>query len=78
MTESFAIDQMPSQTAVYVAPFNGIHGWYWQNRTLNNVTLTLDAAGHFTASRVFSQGGENPRPLGDEQAALDGPQRAPE
>jgi hypothetical protein len=78
MTESFVIDQMPSQTAVYVAPFNGIHGWYWQNRTLNNVTLTLDAAGHFTASRVFSEGGEHPRPLGDEQAALDGAQRAPE
>jgi hypothetical protein len=74
MTESFVIDQMPSQTAVYVAPFDGIHGWYWQNRTLNNVTVTLDASGHFTASRVFNEGGEHPRPLRDEQAALEGAQ----
>ncbi len=78
LTESFVIDQMPSQTAVYVAPFNGIHGWYWQNRTLNNVTLTLDAAGHFTGSRIFNAGGEHPRPLRDEQATLDGAAPVPE
>jgi hypothetical protein len=53
LTESFIIDDLPSQRAVYVAPFTGIHGWYWQNRTLENVT-TFDAAG------------EHPRPLSDE------------
>lgn len=78
MTESFVIDQMPSQTAAYVAPFSGIHGWYWQNRTLNPVTVTLDAAGQFTGSRVFNSGVEQPRPLRDEQAALDGAAPVPE
>ena len=70
LTESFVIeDTLPSQTAVYVAPFDGIHGWYWQNRTLDEVTLTLDAAGQITGSRTFSPAGEQPRPLADEAAA---------
>lgn len=66
LTESFVIDQLPGQTGVYVAPFTGIHGWYWQNRTLNNVTLTLDTLGAFTASRTFDAAGEHSRPLADE------------
>ena len=62
-TESFVIDDLRTQTAVYVAPFNGIHGWYWQNRTLEPVELVLDATGMFTASKIFDQAGEHDRPL---------------
>jgi len=68
LTESFVISTPPSQNGVYVAPFTGIHGWYWQNRTLEPVKLTLDTAGFFTASRTFDQSGEHPRPLADEAA----------
>jgi hypothetical protein len=63
LTESYVITDAPSQTAVYVAPFTGIHGWYWQNRTLENVKLTLDATGAFTASKTFDAAGEHDRPL---------------
>jgi hypothetical protein len=63
LTESFVIEDLGSQTAVYVAPFTGIHGWYWQNRTLENVTLTLNATGAFTGSKIFDQTGEHDRPL---------------
>lgn len=73
LTESFVIeDKVPSQTAVYVAPFEGIHGWYWQNRNLDEVTLALDATGQITASRTFDASGEHPRPLADEPASDDG------
>lgn len=73
LTESFVIEnEIPSQTAVYVAPFDGIHGWYWQNRTLDPVTLTLNATGHFTASRIFDAAGEHPRPLADEAQTAGG------
>ncbi|HWK42335.1 MAG TPA: hypothetical protein VNR60_10420 [Croceibacterium sp.] len=66
-TESFVInDSLPSQSAVYVAPYDGIHGWYWQNRNLDGVTVTLEATGQMTASRIFNQAGEHPRPLSDE------------
>jgi hypothetical protein len=70
LTESFVIeDSVPSQTAVYVAPFTGIHGWYWQNRNLDGVTVTLETTGQVTAARTFSSGAEQPRPLADEAPA---------
>jgi hypothetical protein len=40
----------------YVAPFAGIHGWYWENRTGNEVTIRLVTAGHFTESLEFRRG----------------------
>jgi hypothetical protein len=63
LTESYAITKSPSQSGVYTAPFTGIHGWYWQNRTMDNVTLTLDASGAMTTSTIFDQFGDHPREL---------------
>ena len=40
----------------YVAPFPGIHGWYWLNETDDTVTVTLDAAGYFSTSVEFLDG----------------------
>ncbi len=40
----------------YVAPFPGIHGWYWLNETDGPVTVTLHAAGFFTTSTEFLEG----------------------
>jgi hypothetical protein len=62
-TESYVITDASAQTAVYVAAFTGIHGWYWQNRTMQPVTLTLDASGAITASKIFDQSGEHDRAL---------------
>ena len=62
-TESFAITDAPAQTAVYVAPFTGIHGWFWQNQTLNPVTVSIDATGAFAGAVTFDQAGEHPREL---------------
>jgi len=67
-TESFVIDDLPAQTAIYVAPFNGIHGWYWQNRTMEPVKLTLDAVGLMTGSKIFDPAGEHDRPLAPPRA----------
>ena len=63
LTESYAITKSPSQSGVYTAQFTGIHGWYWQNRTMDNVTLTLDAAGAMSGSTIFDQFGDHPREL---------------
>ncbi len=63
LTESYAITKAPEQSGIYTAQFSGIHGWYWQNRTSDNVTVTLDAAGPMTDSTVFTQVGEFERPL---------------
>ena len=40
----------------YVAPFPGIHGWYWLNETDDTVTVTLDASGFFSTSVEFLKG----------------------
>ncbi|MXP42206.1 hypothetical protein GRI75_11200 [Altererythrobacter soli] len=63
LTESYAITKAPAQSGIYTAPFTGIHGWYWQNRTMDNVTLTLDASGAMTTSTIFDQFGDHPREL---------------
>jgi hypothetical protein len=39
----------------YVAPFAGIHGWYWLNEGAGPVTVTLHAAGFFSESIEFRE-----------------------
>lgn len=63
LTESYSIEAAKSMRGRYLAPFTGIHGWYWQNRSLEPVKLTLDASGGMTGSRIFDQVGEHPREL---------------
>ena len=38
------------------APFPGIHGWYWENTTDNEVTITLTTAGYYNLSHEFRSG----------------------
>ena len=40
----------------YVAPFPGIHGWYWLNEGADTVTVTIHAAGFFSGSTEFRPG----------------------
>ncbi len=39
----------------YVAPFPGIHGWYWLNETDRPVTVALNTAGFFEAAGEFRE-----------------------
>jgi hypothetical protein len=41
----------------YVAPYAGIHGWYWRNNTERDVTITLMSSGFYTSARLFQDGG---------------------
>jgi hypothetical protein len=52
------LDDRPAAHGSYVAPFPGIHGWYWQNRTDREVTIRFRAAGFFTESQEFRRGAE--------------------
>jgi hypothetical protein len=63
LTESYGKDAANGMRGVYIAPFSGIHGWYWQNRTMDPVKLTLDATGGFTTSTLFDQTGQHDRPI---------------
>jgi hypothetical protein len=39
--------EQSSGRGTLVAPFDGTHGWYWQNNTENPVTVTVDASGFY-------------------------------
>lgn len=75
MTESYGVGDAQAMQGLYVAPFTGIHGWYWQNRTLDNVTLTLETTGGFTHSTIFDGPSPTERPISGAEAA---PTRLPE
>jgi len=40
----------------YSAPFPGIHGWFWQNRSQETVTVNLVTAGFYTSAVAMSDG----------------------
>lgn len=51
------------QMGTYVAPFNGMHGWFWENRSFDTVTLRLVTAGfyiHATERRLGSSTDRTP------------------
>lgn len=63
LTESYAVDRGQGMQGHYVAAFTGLHGWYWQNRNLEDVTVTLRAAGPIDGSTVFQMGSQTERAL---------------
>ena len=46
--ESFIKDAAASESRGYlIAPFTGVHGWYWKNRTSSPVTVELQVSGFY-------------------------------
>ena len=43
----------PPKNAGATAPYDGIHGWYWENKTDRDITVKLSAAGFFAEGRLF-------------------------
>ena len=41
----------------YVAPYAGIHGWFWENDEEDVVTVTITTAGFYSASKEFRDDG---------------------
>jgi len=53
LTESYGIDKAQAMQGTYVPAFTGEHGWYWDNRSADNVTLRLTASGPMTTSTIY-------------------------
>lgn len=52
-------DKKSAQTqasGTLIAPFPGIHGWYWENTTDKEVTVTLKSAGFYNLAHEFRNG----------------------
>lgn len=54
--ESFDRGRSERGDGTYVAPFPGIHGWFWENRGGEDVTIVLTTAGFYTGALEFRDG----------------------
>jgi hypothetical protein len=61
--ESFDADRGDARRGTYTAPFSGIHGWFWQNRGQQDVTVELSTAGFYTEALEIRDTGEFTRPI---------------
>lgn len=53
---SFNNGRSNANSGTYVAPFSGIHGWFWQNRGAEPVTLELHSAGFYETAIDYRGG----------------------
>jgi hypothetical protein len=51
--ESYDLSAGEKGAGSFSAPFTGIHGWYWLNKTPNPVTVRLTSAGFYTGATEF-------------------------
>lgn len=61
--ESFEQDRSEAARGTYTAPFTGIHGWFWENRGSQDVTVEISSAGFFTEATEFRGSGAVTRQL---------------
>ena len=63
LTETYSKKKTAGEQGRYVPQFTGLHGWYWENRTLEPVTVTVEASGEIEQSTLFERGIPSPREL---------------
>jgi hypothetical protein len=49
-------DGKSEASGTLTAPFPGIHGWYWENKTDKEITVTLTSAGYYNMAHEFRTG----------------------
>ena len=52
-SDTFERGEAAEGSGFYTAPYDGIHGWYWENLNDTDVTILLEAAGFFSEGRLF-------------------------
>jgi hypothetical protein len=52
-SDSFEKGEGLQKRGSYTAPYDGIHGWYWENKGTSDVTVALQSAGYYTEARLF-------------------------
>ena len=72
LTESYGIDEAEVMQGTYTPAFTGIHGWYWENRSADNVTLRLEATGPMTNSTIYGGPVAYDRPIEGAEGQIEG------
>jgi hypothetical protein len=50
-------DAVQTASGTLTTPFSGIHGWFWENKTGQAVTVTLESAGFYNLAHEFRSTG---------------------
>lgn len=61
--ESFEQGNADRQMGSYHAPFTGIHGWFWENRSGRTLSVRLYTSGFYVNGTVFQDGSSYEREL---------------
>lgn len=56
VAERFDLTRGAAAGGGFRAPFSGWHGWFWENRTMQTLSVSLDAAGYPSAARTYHGG----------------------
>ena len=56
--ESFDQTRGASASGTYIAPFTGLHGWFWENRGEANATVRLETAGYYDRAVEYRGGAQ--------------------
>jgi len=59
--ESYAEGDADRSMGAYEAAFNGMHGWFWENRGFDTVTLRLQTSGFYVHATEYRGGGSTDR-----------------
>ncbi|MEM9624277.1 MAG: hypothetical protein AAF993_21735 [Pseudomonadota bacterium] len=62
---SFATGRSTGESGTFVAPYSGIHGWFWENRGPQAVVVSLRTSGFYERAIVYGPGGTYDRVLSD-------------
>tara|TARA_B100000959_G_C14966455_1_gene617951 strand:- start:990 stop:1532 length:543 start_codon:yes stop_codon:yes gene_type:complete len=54
--ESYETGKQLRASGTFTASFSGIHGWYWENRESEAVSVKLRSAGFYTHTKEFRDG----------------------
>jgi hypothetical protein len=63
--ESYLLDNKVGRDRFYgsfTAPTTGVHGWFWQNKTKQDVRMHLSVSGFFDSSKMY-EGGAQPEEM---------------
>ena len=61
--ESYEQGDADRRMGSFHAPFAGIHGWFWENRSLNTIMVRVYSSGFYQNSTVFRDGGDYQREI---------------
>ena len=67
-SERFQAAEVMEASGVYVAPYPGLHGWWWENSTDKDVMIRVNTAGFYTGATMFSDGEPTPMEVADPPA----------